>query len=128
MNGPKQEVGALAKATRQQTSAPLSARHLAAFARVPIPRMFVATETEAAVNCVRPGWRAIGTRRATPPAAFAYLVARSGILTDKANATHQETIKQRMIVYNAVAPRLNEAYCFLAFVGPWRSLTPQGII
>jgi hypothetical protein len=61
-------------------------------------------------------------------ALFAVWVAGSGILTDKAKALNQELIKQKMVVYNEVAPCVNGIYCYLMFVGAWKNSTPDDVV
>lgn len=47
---------------------------------------------------------------------------------DLRKSTNQELIKKRIALYDDVAPRLNDIFCFFLSVGPWKDLPPPLII
>ncbi|HTY11540.1 MAG TPA: hypothetical protein VMF88_10750 [Bacteroidota bacterium] len=42
--------------------------------------------------------------------------------------TNQKVVEKRIIVYDELAPLLNDMYCYYEFVGNWKELTPVQII
>jgi hypothetical protein len=46
-----------------------------------------------------------------------------------ADLEHKKTVvAERMKVYDDIAPKLNDIYCYYEFVGGWKSLKPEDII
>ncbi|BDV35512.1 hypothetical protein [Methylocystis iwaonis] len=56
------------------------------------------------------------------------ILAKSGILTDKKKAANQELIKQKLVLYKEVAPEVNAIFCYIFFLGNWRTLTPSDVL
>lgn len=44
------------------------------------------------------------------------------------NWRNQKLIEKRLILYDDIAPKLNDLYCFYCFVGNWKEISPLQII
>ncbi|MFO7933734.1 MAG: hypothetical protein R6U78_06605 [Bacteroidales bacterium] len=42
--------------------------------------------------------------------------------------TNQKIVEKRMDIYDRMAPRLNDIYCFYCYVGKWKEITPPDIL
>jgi hypothetical protein len=42
--------------------------------------------------------------------------------------TNQKIVEKRMEIYDRMAPRLNDIYCFYSYVGNWKEITPPDIL
>ena len=42
--------------------------------------------------------------------------------------TNQKIVEKRMEIYDRMAPRLNDIYCFYCYVGNWKEITPLEIL
>lgn len=51
-----------------------------------------------------------------------------GLALERRKIANQELTKKRIAVYDVVAPRLNDIFCFFTAVGHWRDLDPAKII
>jgi hypothetical protein len=51
-----------------------------------------------------------------------------GLALERRKVANQELTKKRIVVYDQVAPRLNDIMCFYRAVGHWASLDPDKII
>lgn len=51
-----------------------------------------------------------------------------GLMLERRKVANQELTKKRITVFDKVAPRLNDMYCFYRVVGHWRALDPDKII
>ena len=59
---------------------------------------------------------------------LAVLVAWVAISFDRRKTVNQELIRKRIAIYEEIAPRLNDMFCFLRAVGNWKDLTPPALI
>lgn len=63
---------------------------------------------------------------------LAALLATAGawvaISFDRKKTVNQELIRKRIEIYDQVAPRLNDLYCFALSVGQWKQLAPPSMI
>jgi hypothetical protein len=42
--------------------------------------------------------------------------------------SNQKVIEKRIVIYDELAPMLNDLYCYFQFVGNWKELTPPQIL
>ncbi|MFG1212573.1 hypothetical protein V5F72_07720 [Xanthobacter flavus] len=71
-------------------------------------------------------WGAVAAPAAT--ACFGLLIAWIAIAFERRKATNQEIIKKRITIYDAMAPNLNDIYCFFLTIGRWKDITPENVI
>jgi hypothetical protein len=60
--------------------------------------------------------------------AIGIVAAFFAIRFESRKTTNQELIKKRILVYDAIAPKLNDLLCFFLSRGPWKSLSPPLMI
>lgn len=46
-------------------------------------------------------------------------------LVSRAQSANEKVIEKRLVVFDGMAPLLNDLFCYFFFVGHWKSLTPQ---
>lgn len=51
-----------------------------------------------------------------------------GLMLERRKVANQELTKKRIAVFDAVAPRLNDIFCFHRAVGHWATLDPERVI
>jgi hypothetical protein len=56
------------------------------------------------------------------------LVLRMGTKVDAAKQLHQELIRKRLTLFEDIAPKLNDIFCFFQAIGHWAELTPEEVI
>lgn len=56
------------------------------------------------------------------------IVLRMGTKLDTSKQLHQELLKKRLQLFEEVAPKLNDIFCFYQAVGHWTELNPDEII
>ena len=57
-----------------------------------------------------------------------YFVNRLVHRIQQAQWANQKVIEKRIVVFDKVAPLLNDVYCYFRFVGNWKELSPKEII
>ena len=60
--------------------------------------------------------------------AIGIVAAFFAIRFEARKTTNQELIKKRILVYDTIAPKVNELLCFFLSRGPWKSLPPPLMI
>jgi hypothetical protein len=55
-------------------------------------------------------------------------LVRLGTRLDTTKQLHQELLRKRMELFEEVAPRLNDIFCFFQAVGHWADLNPDEVI
>jgi hypothetical protein len=55
-------------------------------------------------------------------------VLRLGTRIDVAKQLHQELLKKRLDLFEEIAPKLNDIFCFYQAVGHWAELSPEEVI
>jgi hypothetical protein len=59
---------------------------------------------------------------------FAVLVLYVGVRVDQSKELNQTLLTKRLEVYENIAPKLNDIYCFYEVFGNWADLNPDDII
>ena len=55
-------------------------------------------------------------------------VLRMGTQLDASKHLHQQLLKKRLELFEEVAPKLNDIFCFYQAVGHWAELSPEEVI
>ena len=71
-------------------------------------------------------WTVFGAPLLT--ASLAAAGAWLAISFDRRKTINQELIRKRISIYDQMAPKLNDLFCFFRSVGPWKSLNPALMI
>ncbi len=56
------------------------------------------------------------------------IILRMGNKLDTSRQLHQELLKKRLNLFEDIAPKINDIYCFYQAVGHWTELNPDEII
>jgi regulator of replication initiation timing len=56
------------------------------------------------------------------------LVLRMGARIEHGKTLHRELLKKRLDLFEDIAPKLNDLYCFFQAIGHWSDLNPHEII
>jgi hypothetical protein len=56
------------------------------------------------------------------------IVVRLGTKLDVSKQLHQELLRKRLQLFEDVAPKLNDIFCFFQAVGHWADLSPDEVI
>jgi hypothetical protein len=56
------------------------------------------------------------------------IVLRLGTKLDTSKQLHQELLRKRLQLFEDVAPKLNDIFCFYQSIGHWAELSPEEII
>jgi len=72
----------------------------------------------------------IGVAALTPimTAVLSIVVVRMGNKLDVTKQLHQELLRKRLELFDEVAPKLNDIYCFFQAIGHWAELSPGEVI
>jgi hypothetical protein len=58
----------------------------------------------------------------------AILLVRIGTKLDVTKQLHQELLRKRLQLFEEIAPKLNDVFCFFQAVGHWADLSPEEVI
>ncbi|MGV2288813.1 hypothetical protein AAHK20_08850 [Trinickia sp. YCB016] len=61
-------------------------------------------------------------------AAFGWFVSRRLKRLELAQWSNQKLIEKRLVIYDTVAPLLNQLLCFYTWVGHWKDISPEDVI
>ncbi|MDR5855500.1 hypothetical protein P9239_06330 [Caballeronia sp. LZ062] len=61
-------------------------------------------------------------------AAFGWFISRRLKRLEHAQWSNQKLIEKRLAVYDTIAPQLNTLFCFYAWVGHWKEISPNDVI
>jgi len=80
-----------------------------------------------------PGWlefARLGVAALTPlmTLVVGVLVVHLGTKLDTTKQLHAELLRKRLHLFEEVAPRLNDIFCFFQAVGHWSELSPEEVI
>ncbi len=59
---------------------------------------------------------------------FGFYINRISKRLEQAQWANQKVIEKRISIYDIVAPKLNDLFCYFAYVGNWKDLTPVEVI
>jgi len=61
-------------------------------------------------------------------ALLGWLFSRQLKRLDLSNWTNQKLIEKRLVIYDEIAPKLNQLLCFFTWVGYWKTISPADAI
>src|SRR5437764_14342370 len=56
------------------------------------------------------------------------ILVRIGAKLDVTKQLHQELLRKRLQLFEEVAPKINDVFCFFQAIGHWAELSPDDII